>query len=312
MMTGHANLKHFFILIGHKNSAKSSVQSIIQNLLGDFLSTISDTIVCKTNDYGAANAHDGHLLPAIGKRALLIEELERLLAAMKVKKWFGGAGVNAMCRPPNSDKYIKFKWGAKLLASANPVSFKGFDNPHDEAALDRPIYLPFDRHFKKNAEGDALVNSMLDTYKEAVFAWILEGSFLFCEKNEIDFPQICHQAKASIRSATSNVEQWLDEECIIDLNNDKLFYPRGEFYPAYQLWVDEKEKAGNLPIGSLVKQAEFKKNYFKRFAESKRKVGEIPRINVYMNIALKPEIIEKIKKMKEDEEEAEEEEKSRK
>ncbi len=224
-LTQRATLKKAFFFIGAKNTGKSLLGKVITEIIGEDF--ISDTKLANlSKDFGLSSLPDkmlniddepiadgkDSLCPAIFKT--LINPEARVEVNIKGKAQF------------SSKLFCKFL----VLANKLPTI-------HDDAALDRLIFLKFDNLISEEKRDRKLIDKLRLEYPGIIAKFIKAYSDLAKRDYIFTTPQSSLEASRRFRIESAPVQFWLGEVAERTNNNDD-HVTNTEWYECYQRSIE--------------------------------------------------------------------------
>jgi putative DNA primase/helicase len=208
-MFGHANLQHFFMVIGSGGNGKGVLMRTIKTLMGDYGQNVSPNLM--TSAYSSnANAPAPALANLHGARMVICTELPtgRKLDDAFIKQYAGGDEITAR---QNYALAFTFKPEGKLWISTNEVPEI---RAADEAMWRRIKPIPFNRKFKGDDVDENLEQKFGPEFP-GILRWLLIGGQDF-SKNGLLSCTAVEELEAKMRKDADSVHAWKSECCIED------------------------------------------------------------------------------------------------
>jgi putative DNA primase/helicase len=237
-LTGHTSAKTAFILIGPKDTGKTTLLELFRELLAEH----SATIRIETLMEGPGLRNLGllsDLATLHGARFARTSETEegKRLSESQLKQITQGMGTiraEQKFRDP-----FNFRETHKLWIDANhkPV-IRGVDS----SIWDRLITIPFDVVVPEDQKDPQLLEKLLGE-SEGIFAWAAEGARRwYAEQRRLPRPEEFVSAGQAYRADMDTVGRFLEECCEID---PSASVQSSDIYGAYRKW---SEKGGEHPM----------------------------------------------------------------
>lgn len=252
-LTGHTREHALVFIYGPGGNGKSVFLNVLTGILGDYAVTAAmDTFTASKWD-----KHPTDLAMLAGARVVTASETEegKPWAEARLKHMTGGDKMTARFMRQNNFEFMpQFK--LSIVGNHKPVL-----NNVDDGLRRRFNIIPFER---KPANPDRELEAKLKAEWPAILAWMVDG----CR----DWQVVGLIRSESIEAATASYfvdqdlfQQWLDDECEIDISNRWLTEATSRLFAAWETYA---KAAGEVP-GSR-----------KAFADQMRRRGLMPdRIN---------------------------------
>jgi putative DNA primase/helicase len=255
-LTGDVRERIFMIFQGDGNNGKSTLIGLIQDVMGDYTTTINPEVLMERK-----NASSGNATPEIakmrGSRLVCAQENEehKRLGAALVKRLTGGEKDTITARFLHSDEF-EFRPTFKLVLGTN---FLPRISANDKAAWNRIRRVPFDVTVKTddNPKGtipeDKSLPEKLKGELSGILAWCVRGCLLW-QQEGLRQPECVSAATSSYRESEDIIGRFLNECAIIKEGEETS---RSLFYKSYASWCDannHKPLASTRFIDTLTKK----------------------------------------------------------
>jgi putative DNA primase/helicase len=208
-MFGHANLQHFFMVIGSGGNGKGVLMRTIKTLMGDYGQNVSPNLM--TSAYrGNANAPTPALANLHGARMVICTELPTggKLDEAFLKQYAGGDEITAR---HNYGQAFTFKPEGKLWLSTNEVPEI---RAGDEAMWRRIKPIPFNQKFNGD-DVDENLEQKFEAEFPGILRWLLIGAQDYSQ-NGLGSCAAVEKLEAKMRKDADSVYAWKSECCIVD------------------------------------------------------------------------------------------------
>jgi putative DNA primase/helicase len=251
--------KAVFVPFGKPDSGKTTLLSIILDLVSDYATTIQVTSLMAKRD---SNNVSADLADLRGVRFVMTSEpsSDQKLATGTVKRITqGGAKVKATRKYENP---IIFPETHTVWMDCNKLP--GLSDPDDEAIVNRLHPIPFNVQTPKD-EIDRELPAKLMAEAEGILAWLVDGARIWNEFGLLP-PQEVHDARDAWRRADPLV-RFLEECCVISAERDV----QGRVaYSAFKAWWASANIDGLIPT-----ETEFGIRMTKRFEKKHQETGAV-------------------------------------
>ncbi len=204
-LTGDTTEQCLFVCHGSGANGKSTLLSILQEVLGDYaLTTPAETLLAKRDGGGIPN----DLARLVGVRLVAASETEegRRLAESRVKALSGGDKIAARFM---RSEWFEFEPKFKMwLATNHKPEIRGA-----ELAIWRRIRLvPFNVTIPPEEQDPHLVDALRDELP-GIIAWAVRGCLEWQHKR-LDPPEAVTSATTEYRAESDQLGRWIDERCV--------------------------------------------------------------------------------------------------
>ena len=192
MVTGDISQKCMFFFVGNGDNGKSVLCNLLQELSGEYISEVPDSVLLATKKASAKNSARSDILALKGLRSAIITELknEDELDPKEMKRITGGDTINAR---PLFGHLQRFQCRAKIVVGTNFIPKFG----HDPATESRLRFIEFDQKFTKDPDTSRgerpviqdLLQLLVDQ-KDDVLAWIVEGAIGYYRDRKLTPPSV--------------------------------------------------------------------------------------------------------------------------
>jgi putative DNA primase/helicase len=234
LLTGETVEQCMFIFLGAGRNGKSTLLEVIRNLVGDYAATANqDTFL--TRNTGSIRSDIARLA---GKRVVLVSEISgnQYLDEALLKNITGGENITARLLYQNE---IEFRPQFKLLMATNELPrISGTDDGiwRRIKIVKFPIKIP---------ESDIDHNLMAKLKNElpGILNFALKGAAQWRQLGTLMEPESVRSAVDGYRSNMDDVQQFIDEKCVVakEMSEGSL-----RLFEAYTAWASE---AGQPPCG---------------------------------------------------------------
>lgn len=237
-LSGDIKAKRFFVFIGDGSNSKSVVSNIMNRILGEYSNVISKYIFVKQGRDG--DRHALRCTPELqplskGCRLAYCSEIGRdaILNEDMLKNLTGDEFID--CNPKGKDPF-KFKMFAKLMLLTN---FTPEFSAEDPALLERFTPVHFEEVFAINPKAGerkrdtAFVENIIENHIDDVFAWLLEGSVSYWEKEDFDIPEAFQQKKEELKEENDDIGDFIATRVVRKIESSVQVLP---LYIAYTSW----------------------------------------------------------------------------
>jgi putative DNA primase/helicase len=270
VISNYSNAKKWFVLIGQPHTGKSTILELLTDIIGEEYTSnvplhelggkfaLADLFKKKLNVCGELN--DGVLNNISTIKA--ITGNDRLRADRKYKL------------------PIHFVNRAKIIMAGNSMfQLKTLDNT--TAFIDRILFIVFNNTIPENKRDYKLKEKLLSE-KDFIVRWAVEGlqrlirnNFIFTESHDsIDF-------KKQYQNEMSNINDFINTECLIDPKNDRFKIHKKDLFQAYLNF--SKENCQNI----LNKKEFFNKIKILPVIQSKFRFRKSNPLDGYIGITLR-------------------------
>jgi len=247
-LTGDVSEDAFFIAWGTGSNGKTTLFSVVQEILGDYARSIAPDVLMKRRDQ--SDSHPTGLAQLCGVRFAVAQETEegKQLSAARVKAITSRDKIVA--RFMRKD-YFEFTPTHKIWLVTN----------HKPIITDttygfwRRVYLiPFTAFFDETRR-DTKMKQKLLAEAEGILAWLVKGC-LEWQRMGLNPPAIVREATEAYRTESDMVGCWLEERCIAD---PEAKTPFAELYADYVEWCkqQDEEPLGKRAFGNRLTEKGF-------------------------------------------------------
>jgi putative DNA primase/helicase len=224
-LTGSIREHVFLVLFGTGANGKTTLLSLVRQILGDYGTTSSPETFVGREDGGASNDR-ARLRGA--RFVFTIETAEgKALDEAFVKAATGGDTISARFL---YSEFFEFDPTFKLWMATNhkPVIRGG-----DEGIWRRVRLVPFDRRFE-GERADADLRSKLEAELPGILAWAVRGCLAW-QKHGLGASPAITTATAAYRSEMDTFSGFIDDKCEVAPTASAT---AAELYLAYKSWAD--------------------------------------------------------------------------
>ena len=231
-LTGDVAEKIVFCFFGVGNNGKTTLLEIIRFVLAEYSAQVLiDTLMAHKSRESNSSLAD--LADLRGARFVTTSEAEegQRLAIGKLKYLSQGMGEIKTCR--KYENPIKFPATHKLFLDAN---HKPMIRGVEKAAWNRLKPVPFNVIIPPEEIDKGLLEK-LKAEAEGILAWMVEGCLRWMREGLGDPPEVS-EASAAWQAESDRFSVFLEERCVVDVSNAKLWVPVARLWPAYQEWCE--------------------------------------------------------------------------
>jgi putative DNA primase/helicase len=253
-LTGETSEQCFTICYGVGANGKSTLMSILQELMGEYAATTpTETLLVKRHGDGIPN----DLARLVGVRLVSATETEdgRRLAEAKLKALTGGDKIAARFMRAEWFEFTpKFKiW----LATNHRPDIRGTD-----LGIWRRVHLvPFNVTIEKEDQDPHLLDA-LRAELPGILAWAVRGC-LEWRKRGLDPPEAVKIATEEYRGDSDQLGTWIDDDCEV---GDELSEWASDLYFDYKEWSQRsgEKTMTQKALGRQLSERGFKKKRMKQ------------------------------------------------
>ena len=242
-LTSDVSAKAVFCFFGSGNNGKSTLLSTFRHVIEEYSALLQiETLMAHQQENNNTQAD---LADLRGARFAVTSETEegQKLAVGKLKRITQGMGkIKAVRKYENP---IEFAETHKLFMDANhrPII------PETEKAIwNRLKPIPFTVTIP-DAEIDHELPEKLKDEAEGILAWAVEGCLRW-QREGLGHIDEVDRAAEEWRAESSRFAEFLEERCVVDLDDPNCFIPVSVLWPEYQKWAQ-----ANGEPSMLTKQA---------------------------------------------------------
>lgn len=229
----------FPLLYGEEGrNGKDTLFTILKTVLGlAIANAISNDVFISADKGRAAGSATPHLTDLQGKRIVWGSETKQgdRINVSQIKQLTGGGSISA--RPPYGFQYT-FEPTHTLFLMTN---YKPHADARDKAFWSRACLIEFNMRFvdkpkedtNERAKDTALPRE-LETEASGILAWLVRGCLDY-QKQRLNRPEIVEVSTESYRASEDNIQQFIDECCVLGEN---YHVGASELYKAYTEWCD--------------------------------------------------------------------------
>lgn len=179
------------------------------------------------------------MLKAMGRRFIHTTEAstEWKLHADTIKRITGGDQLSA--RGMFSNKFVERTASFTPWIATN--EYPRIEHA-DSALFRRLIAIPFERVIPDGADNPEFTLEFPRGEMPGILRWMVDGYRIYREKGLDNIPEPVMKATASLRSALSIVDRWIDDRCETD---PEYRYPATDLFTDFQEWCDEEGILGS-------------------------------------------------------------------
>lgn len=226
-ITGENRLKLFQIWYGSGNNGKSTLSSLIMNVMQEYSTSVCHTIVSKLSTKKAGRANP-ELVALKGRHIGFINENsnDQELNSESIKAIASG-GMDTLTTRQLFQEQETFIPKIKMIMSCNN---KPTFDISDKALISRIRFIPFQARFEVNKENCEKVE-YIKTLKNAFFLWLVKGAIMYYKNGDI-LPPTRKQTDMLNETILENdtVGQFIEER--YELGDDYKM-PYRDFFDSY-------------------------------------------------------------------------------
>jgi len=231
-LSGDVSEKVVFCFFGAGNNGKTTLLEIIRFVLAEYSTQVLiDSLM--THHSRESNASLADLADLRGARFVITSEAEQgqRLAVGKLKYLTQGMGEIKTCR--KYENPIKFPATHKLFLDANhePI-IRGAE----EALWNRLKPIPFTVTIPPEEIDKSLLQKMM-IEAEGILAWMVQGFLRWMREGLGDPPEVA-EASAAWQSESDRFPAFLEERCILDPTDSKIWIAATVLWGAYRNWCE--------------------------------------------------------------------------
>lgn len=246
-ITGETSENHFYIWHGVGAGGKTTLKSLLQDLLGKFATTMHPSSIARTRT-NATNVAEPFIADLEGRRMGFAPELERgsKLATAAIKHLTGGDNIKTRKLYHNAIEFVP-KHKISMLCNNEP------EFSVDEAMLRRIVKIPFRANFtytpNPNDPTHRRTNPLiLDRLKEpgnlsALLNWLLIGSARYyamrARGEQFEWAQVVASATQECKDEADVYGRFLRENYLVT-NLDDNRVAASDFYNVFAKWHQEQ------------------------------------------------------------------------
>lgn len=220
-----------FFLVGEGSNGKSTITAIMDELFGEYKSTVNKNLLMSVNKGGNGESATPGLARLKGIRMAVVTETREgdVLDESMVKSLSGSDKIVA--RHLHGDPFEYKSMFVTWLATNHPPIIKS----EDFGTWRRVLQVPFKRNFKKEL-GDNLDKGIGDRIRQhemsGILNWALEGVRLY-QTEGLNPPGIVMSATEDYKDSMDVLANWLEDCCEFDDTyscSTKLLWESYEIY----------------------------------------------------------------------------------
>ncbi len=171
-LTGDTSIKRFMILVGERDTGKTTVSQTLFRLLGDFSIPLEETVISAQAKSGTAGGAAEHIIRQKGARVMLVSETSK---DMRVNEAFVKAatagGSMLVGRLPHAPRSVTFFPTGKIIIETNYMPVFSLD----DAFRARTFVLVFEHQVPKEKQDPRLLATLMFEEKAGMLNWAIEG-----------------------------------------------------------------------------------------------------------------------------------------
>ncbi len=279
-ITGLVSEHIFPIFYGEEGrNGKDTLFTLLKFVLSTAIANaVSNDVLLSADKGRAAGAATPHLADLQGKRIVWGSETKQgdKFNVSQVKQLTGGGGIPA--RKNYGDQYTFDPTHTLFLMTNN--------RPHadakDKAFWTRVCLIEFNLRFvddpveENERKADTNLPKELEAEASGILAWLVRGCLEY-QKQGLNRPDIVKMATESYRASEDNIQQFIDECCLL---GDSYHVGANDLYKAYSEWCEDNR----ISHTSRINGKTFGEDVSKRFSKKRAARGYI-----YKGIGLLPE-----------------------
>lgn len=250
-LTGRTNKEHLFILYGSGSNGKSTFIKVVNDVFGDYGTTINSDLLVQNNSSSQSNEFS--LSALLGARMISTSETAegKRLDEVVIKKMLGGEKINA-----------QFKYGQpfSFMPTFSPwmsTNNKPIIRATDFGTWRRIFFVPFLNTFTEETK-DVDMPKKLAAESAQILGWMIQGAVKLYKtyENKLPKPKCLEEALSDYKKELDVIVAFLNDRCIPfpDMQIDAAM-----LYQKYKEWA--KNNSEYLFSESRFKQEMPKKGY---------------------------------------------------
>lgn len=214
------------LLIGPKDTGKTTVLNILVDVLGEYGASVDNSLLMQTNKDKTRGPEMYDFRETLMITTSEASENDKLDTG-RVKALTGETTISV--RNNYSTSMDKFKMIGLIFIDSN---FKPYIPPRDTAAWGRLRLFPFEQVITQK---DPTLKSKLEQEKAGIFNWILEGLDLILEEKEIFETDSMQAYKGEYRKEMDITQQFI-EDCLGKSENSTDRIQTTLLFSTYKNW----------------------------------------------------------------------------
>lgn len=258
--TGLSIEHRFFVLRGKRGrNGKDTMMETLYSLLGPFASSINVETLLYQRNQRSPSGPSPEVVAFKGLRIACASEPSEnsFFDIGKIKLYTGGGRLKG--RGVNAKEYTEFVPTHTLFLLTNPKPHASAD---DDAFWERVVMINFPISFVDNPEGpfqrqrDPDLKEKLQAELPGILAWLVRGVMEY-RKHGLAIPQSVIDATKEYRRAEDNIQDFIDECCLVDHDDPDCKVDFKSLYGRFKSWWAESFPASRAPskkkLGTLLK-----------------------------------------------------------
>lgn len=234
-LTGQTMEKALFFLYGSKgDNGKSTLVETVAKLLGNYaLSKFPISVLLEENFGKLSKDSDKNVAELFGVRFVAGTELagNKKINEEMLKDLTGG--IDTVSARKLYGHPFTFEPTHKLFIFGNE---KPYIPQRSEAVWNRLKTIPFDVSIPK-AEQDKELPYKLRSEFDGILNWAVEGCLLWQQEKSLGVPEEITDANKDYRDEMDILKHFLDDDCVITLDDPKVKIQSQILYDAYRNWI---------------------------------------------------------------------------
>lgn len=250
-LTGRTNKEHLYILYGHGSNGKSTFVKVVNDVFGDYGTSINSDLLVQNNSSSQSNEFS--LSALLGARMISTSETAegKRLDEVIIKKMLGGEKINA-----------QFKYGQPFAFMPTFSPWMSTNNKPIIRATDfgtwrRIFFVPFLNTFTEQTK-DVEMPKKLEKENAQILGWMIQGAVRLHNEfqDKLPKPKCLEEALSDYKKELDVIVAFLNDRCIAlpDTRVDAAL-----LYQEYKEWA--KNNSEYLFSESRFKQEMPKKGY---------------------------------------------------
>lgn len=218
--------KVLILLVGEKDTGKTSLLNIITEILGDYANSVDNSLLMQSYKQKTVGPEMYDFRETLMITSSETNEGDKLDTG-RIKGLTGNTTISI--RNLYSSSMDKFQMIGVIFIDSN---HKPYIPPKETATWDRLRLFPFTCPIKNK---DSNLKAKLDAEKSGIFNWILEGLEMVLQEKEIFETPNMLEFKDSYKKDMDVTEQFL-KDCIEGGKDDNFRIPTTMLFTTYQNW----------------------------------------------------------------------------
>lgn len=228
-LTGRTNKEHLYILYGNGSNGKSTFMKVVNDIFGDYGTSINSDMLVQTNSSSQSNEFS--LSALLGARMVSTSETAegKRLDEVIIKKMLGGEAITA-----------QFKYGQPFTFMPSFSPFMSTNNKPIIRATDfgtwrRIFFIPFLNTFTEETK-DVEMPKKLAEESAQILGWMIQGAVrLYKEfQDKLPKPKCLEEALSDYKKELDVIIAFLNDRCI-PISNEQV--DASVLYQEYKDWA---------------------------------------------------------------------------